>query len=118
MRVRVLEECRTYWNYGMHKLNVGDVVKGGLAEYLAATGGPVEVLDAPEVSSTQLEDPESPGGGEPGGSSGGVPDGTADEVLTWVGDDPKKAATAIEVEELRDKPRSTLIGKLEKIVEG
>jgi hypothetical protein len=46
-----------------------------------------------------------------------VPDGTADEVLAWVDDDPDRAAQALAVERARDKPRSTLAGKLERLAE-
>lgn len=44
-----------------------------------------------------------------------VPDGTADDVLAWVGDDPARAAAAIAAEEARDKPRKTLLGQLGKL---
>ncbi|MBZ5736488.1 hypothetical protein K8Z61_18510 [Nocardioides sp. TRM66260-LWL] len=42
---------------------------------------------------------------------------TADELLADVGDDPEKAAAVLEVEKASDKPRSTLIAKLEKVIE-
>lgn len=48
-------------------------------------------------------------------SSPVVPDGTADEVLSWVDGDPDRAALAIEAEEQRDKPRSVLLGNLRKV---
>lgn len=44
-----------------------------------------------------------------------VPDGTADEVLSWVAGDPDRAVLAIEAEEQRDKPRSVLLGTLRKV---
>jgi hypothetical protein len=43
-----------------------------------------------------------------------VPDGTVQEVLDWVGDDPDRAERALEAERLGDG-RSTLISKLEAI---
>lgn len=46
-----------------------------------------------------------------------VPDGTADEVLSWVDGDPDRAARAIEAEEQREKPRSTLLGNLRKVAQ-
>lgn len=58
-----------------------------------------EVADAPEESPT----------------TEAVPDGTADEVLSWVAGDPGRAALAIEAEEHRDKPRSVLLGNLRKV---
>lgn len=44
-----------------------------------------------------------------------VPEGTANEVLDWVGDDPARAQQALAAEQARDKPRSTLIAKLEAV---
>lgn len=46
-----------------------------------------------------------------------VPDGTVQEVLDWVGDDPGRAEQALEAERLGDG-RSTLITKLEAIASG
>ena len=45
-------------------------------------------------------------------SDDGVPDGTVDEVLAWVGDDPDKAARALDAEK-SGKDRSTLVEALE-----
>lgn len=50
---------------------------------------------------------------EPGGD--GVPTGSAKEVLTWVGTDPGRARRAIEAENTRDKPRTTLVAVLTRI---
>ena len=44
-----------------------------------------------------------------------VPDGTAEDVLAWVGDDPARAALAFTAEQSREKPRKTLLASLEKI---
>lgn len=44
-------------------------------------------------------------------------DGTIVEVLTWVGGDPDRARTALGIENGRDEPRSTLIAKLQKVIE-
>lgn len=46
----------------------------------------------------------------------GVPDGAAPGVLTWVGEDSQRAAAALDAERARDKPRSSLITALEKLV--
>lgn len=53
-----------------------------------------------------------------GGKGGGeqVPDGNADVVLAWVGDDKDRAAQAL-VAEQAGKKRSTLIGQLEKVAQ-
>lgn len=45
-----------------------------------------------------------------------VPDGTAEQVLSWVDGDPERALAAWEGEQLREKPRSTLLAALEKLV--
>lgn len=46
-----------------------------------------------------------------------VPDGTAEEVLDWVGDDPGRARRALRAEE-EGRQRSSLSSKLERIAEG
>jgi hypothetical protein len=52
----------------------------------------------------------------PAAESETVPDGTAKEVLEWVGDDSDRAVAALDAEEARDQPRSTLVTALEKVV--
>lgn len=42
---------------------------------------------------------------------------TADAILADVGEDAAKAQAALDAEQARDKPRTSLIAKLEKIVE-
>ena len=66
-----------------------------------------------EPPAAVAEEDEAPPGD---GAGGEVPDGTADDVLGWVGDDPGRAAQALAVEEGRDHPRSTLVAKLRKAV--
>lgn len=44
--------------------------------------------------------------------------GTAAQVLDWVGDDEERARAAHEAETGRDKPRKTLLSKLEEIAGG
>lgn len=41
--------------------------------------------------------------------------GTAADILEYVGQDAERAAAALEAEAKRDKPRSTLVAKLEAI---
>lgn len=65
-------------------------------------GEPVEVMESEFGSITPAEYPS---------------DGTVAEVLAWVGGDPDRARTALGIENGRDEPRSTLVGKLEKITE-
>lgn len=46
---------------------------------------------------------------------GGVPSGRAEDVLTWVGEDAERARQALTVETERDRPRSTLVERLQKL---
>ncbi|RSD26354.1 hypothetical protein [Amycolatopsis eburnea] len=46
-----------------------------------------------------------------------VPDGNAQSVLDWVGDDEDRARRALEVEQGREKPRTGLVAELAKKVE-
>lgn len=54
---------------------------------------------------------------EPGTAPGDdeVPDGSADAVLTWVGDDSGRAQRALAAEDRREHPRTTLVDKLRKL---
>lgn len=101
MRVRVLEACTPYWNYQVHNLTAGAEVVGEFAGYLATTGAPVEALDStsePDLPSGVLDI-----------------DGSAAEILAWVGELPERATEALEAEVAKDKPRSTLVKALEKL---
>lgn len=53
-------------------------------------------------------------GDEPDGDE--VPDGSAKDVLAWVGDDPERALQAFDVEHAKDSPRKVLLATLEKLV--
>lgn len=70
-----------------------------------------------EEQGEQLEaEPDEEDAAAASASAGGeVPDGSADDVLTWVGEDLERAAEALAVEENREHPRSTLIAKLRKL---
>jgi hypothetical protein len=48
-------------------------------------------------------------------TAGDVPDGTAADVIGWVGDDPDRARAAIAAENQREKPRSSLLAKLDRV---
>lgn len=49
-------------------------------------------------------------------SSGQVPDGTAKDVVDWVGDDQQRARQALAVEQSKgDEARTTLVARLTKI---
>jgi hypothetical protein len=48
-------------------------------------------------------------------SDDGVPDGSADDVVKWVGEDRERAGRALAAEQARPTPRSTLVEKLERL---
>ncbi|WP_051326000.1 hypothetical protein [Glycomyces tenuis] len=73
------------------------------------TGGPVLVQEPAPVNPPATQNPA------PDGQHEAVPDGKAEEVLAWVGDDPSRAQGAIDAEQQREKPRKTLLAKLETI---
>lgn len=115
MRVKVLGDCQTYYNYGIVVLSEGDEVKGGLALFLLETGAEVEPIDdaARAWRPTGTESEELEGDSEDDELSENA---TAAEVLDWVGDDRDRAAEALEAEQAKDKPRSTLVKQLEKLL--
>ncbi|MEV5138432.1 hypothetical protein AB0K71_05740 [Streptomyces syringium] len=113
MRVKVLENFSPYYNYGLVALTKGEEVSGGLALYLLQTASPVEPADEDARAwrppgTVGAPEPEEPGSGELD------IDATAADVLAWVGDNPERAAEALELELAKDRPRSTLVKQLEK----
>ena len=44
-------------------------------------------------------------------------DGTIDTLMAWIGDDRERAARALEAEQAKDKPRSTVVKRLSAIAE-
>lgn len=76
---------------------------------------PEVVVAVPEgIQPGEWASTQGDGSGEPLPEA--VPDGTIDEILAWVDGNPERALQAYEVEETRDKPRSTLLAKLEELV--
>jgi len=110
MRAKVLESITPYWNYGIHPLVKGEEVSGDLAAYLVSTHSPVEPLDD---EARALLEPEQDAPKEPPAELD--IDGTAADVLAWVGEDRERAAVALAAEQAKDKPRSTLVKQLEKL---
>jgi hypothetical protein len=91
-----------YWNYQVWHLAGGEVVDGGLADYLLATGSPVE-----EISTGPAVDIDGDG----------VPDGTREQVLEWVDGDRVRAQAARDAEVAKgDKARSTLLAALDQLL--
>jgi hypothetical protein len=117
MRVKVLENISPYWNYGIVALAKGEEVSGELAAYLASTRSEVEPLDADAQALYDGDAEQEPDAPEhPDGDELDV-DGTAADVLAWVGDNPERAKQALDAEQAKDKPRSTLVKQLEKLAE-
>lgn len=68
-----------------------------------------DAVEAAEDVATPVEDPAAPEVEE------AVPEGTAAEVVAWVGDDAERAARALEAEEAGQK-RKTLIKTLKAVL--
>ncbi len=123
MRVRVTKSCVAAYHGELISLTEGEERFGELAEYLATTGVPVDILeeDAPAEAKPKRgrkaadtpQDPPTP----PPADADPVPEGTVDVVLAWVNEDPAKrdhrAAAALAVEQARKTPRAKLVAALE-----
>lgn len=116
MRVRVLKEFTAYWNYSVTQFTEGAEADGELARHLAdnAPEGSVEVTEAdPEPEPAKEPEPV-----EPVQEDGEPPvDGTIDDLMAWVQDDPERAAQALAAEQAKDKPRSTVVKRLTTLAE-
>lgn len=66
--------------------------------------------DAPEEQAAPAPEPEDSGSEE-------VPTGTINEVKAWVGDDKERAQAALDAENAKETPRSTLVDWLEGVLE-
>lgn len=122
MRVRVLKPVRVYWNYAVQQLKEGEEVIGEYARHLLdnAGEGAVEVLDAEPATGPAPEDPLPPGDddtADPDDADGPPVEGTADDLLTWVGGDPGRARLALDAEQAKDKPRTTVVKRLAALIE-
>lgn len=103
MRVVAVEPFKSYWGGVVADVAIGEEFTGGYAEYLAVGGAPVRVVDEPDPHSDDAPPAELD------------IEATAAEVLAWVGEDPSRAGAALEAEQARDRPRSTLLKVLAKI---
>lgn len=114
MRVGILKDTKAYWEYAVREFKKGEELLGDLARHLLENQpqGTVEVLEAdpePEVvkAPVPVEDPD-----DVPDPDGPPVDGTIDVLMTWVGDDPERAARALVAEQAKDKPRATVIKRL------
>lgn len=114
MRARVRKEFTAYWNYSVTMFHEGAEVDGELAQHLVdnAPEGAMEVTEADPEPAPEPEKPQDPV--EPVTPDGDEPpvDGTIDALMAWVGDDKERAARALEAEQAKDKPRSTVVKRL------
>jgi len=126
MRIRLLQDVSAYWNYALSEYKRGEELIGDLARHLADNAPPdsVEVIDAAPESQT-VETPAGGQSGPDGGASredtevGDVPptEGTIEDLMTWVGDDAGRAALALQAEQAKEKPRSTVVKRLGALTE-
>jgi hypothetical protein len=92
--------------------------------YTAAVASPAEPEGAAVVASEEDVAAlharlQAAGGDGQGGVEGQalvVPQGTTEQVMEWVGEDPAKASLALATEQAASSPRTGLIGRLEKLV--
>lgn len=118
MRVVATEDFKTYFQMVCIDVAAGDELEGDFADFLVAGGAPVEPAGAAEASEPAAPPSNDPPADPP---SDNDPDdeldisGTAADVLEWVGDDLHRAAEARAAEVAKDKPRSTLLQKLDAI---
>ena len=112
MRVVATEKFKTYFRMKMIRAEEGQEFAGDLAEHLLHGRCPVEQVGEPPTGEEPGEEP-----GETGETGELDIGGTAEQVLAWVGDDPERANQANGAESAKDKPRSTLVAKLEQIIQ-
>lgn len=101
MRVIAERDLETYFELRMIRIAEGVEVKGSLAAHLVACRAPVRA-----VGEQPVEKPDELNIA-----------GTVEDVLAWVADDTGRATEAYEAESAKDKPRSTLLKRLEEIAD-
>lgn len=109
MRVVVNEKFKVFHGHVPTALEEGQEVSGELAAFL---------LDHAPKKVTRTDSEPDP---EPGPPAELDIDASAAAIIAWVGDDPERAAVALEAEQDKgEEARSTLVKKLEKLaaVEG
>lgn len=72
--------------------------------------------DAPDWAVEQITNPAAFEEEVAQAAEAGYPtDGTVEDIKAWVGDDPDRARIALDAEDTRDKPRSTLVDSLRAV---
>lgn len=114
MRVVVTEAFRAYLNMQPETFAEGQELKGSTAAYFLEVGAAVEPIDGEARDHLAgLGAPDGPVEQEPPAELD--IEASAAVVLSWVGEDRERAAAALEAEQAKEKPRSTLVKALEKL---
>ncbi|MDT6983755.1 hypothetical protein ACFSUJ_12275 [Streptomyces lusitanus] len=119
--VVVNENFKMFHGHQPLSLEAGQVVTGSLAELLSRTARKrVTVIEdeQPDTGSDggEQQEQEPPTGDQDPADDLDI-DASVADVLTWVGDDPERAVAALDLEEAKDNPRSTLVKQLTKIAD-
>jgi hypothetical protein len=93
-----------------------DAVLPYTAAVLVGEHGPELATEAASAEDVAALHAKLQAAGDDEGQELVVPQGTADQVMEWVCDDPARAAAALKAEQAANSPRSGLIGRLEKLV--
>jgi hypothetical protein len=121
MRVRVVKQFTAYWNYAITEFREGAELEGEQARHFLdnTSHGSLEILQADPEPEPAPEKPEQLEQSTQGGSGGDEPpvDGTIDDLMAWVDGDPTRAAKALEAEQAKDKPRSTVVKRLSALAD-
>ncbi|MFF9279516.1 hypothetical protein [Streptomyces griseosporeus] len=127
MRVVVRQAFKAYIHMQPEDFTPGQTIKGDTAAHLLRAGAAVDPDDDDaRALAEQLHADDDQAHGQDEGQGPKGTDGPEDEldinasvpdILTWVGDDPERAAEALRLEQAKDKPRSTLVTQLTKTAE-
>ncbi|MGI5408727.1 hypothetical protein ACQEV9_18275 [Streptomyces chartreusis] len=122
MRVVVREAFTAYINMQPEDFTPGQKIKGDTAVTLLRSGAAVDPDDDDAADLAEQLHGDTDGQGpepdpDPDPPQELSPDAPVKEVLAWVGDDPDRASEALELEQAKDQPRSTLVKQLEKIAD-
>lgn len=121
-RVVVNENFKMFHGHQPLTLEAGQVVTGSLAALLAKTARKRVTVLEDEQSDTggdggAPQDQDPPTGGQSPADDDLDIDASVADVLAWVGEDPERAVAALDLEEAKDSPRSTLVKQLTKIAD-
>lgn len=103
MRAIANEKISVFFGHVPVTIQQGEEVSGELAAFLLKSA-PKKVTSSEPAAAPAVD--------------GGLDiEATAADVLAWVGEEPERAAEALDAELAKDKPRSTLVKQLEKLAD-